>query len=461
MLRKRPLLIFILMILWNPSYAQFFNQQGSTEHSLLLESIIINGNNKVHDTEIIDLIGWYIGQDFDSELLVNAANILESSGLFNEVDFATRRGFAAGTIIVEINVKERLFPHVDFFKAHIDRNGYKFNFFEAKISKYKSKNRVEISVPFIGDYNGFEIKNTFTKNNYNLFFKGEANTIEWPVDFADYEDTSAYRVGYGIQCLYYRVEAGIEKELELGTLTLSTGAVNYSIDNSPNMYDKNGKFDDDIEEADGDTLPQIFKNDKDAYFYEIRTLYEIDERNREFYTTSGKWIIVPVEFAFNSKGRKYFKVEGDFHSFNPLPGGRVFTMRGQVGFTTDDTPYYKRFNTRIGYSMRRVDDGNINVPFGGTKYLHAKIDYRSPIMSRRYNALFQYHLFSDVMMNWNDDDKIYPLDPDYNKPTLFAGFGIIFKIPVLGPLFLDFNFPVISEYTDKKVMVWSTFGFSI
>ncbi len=149
MILKKPLLLFFVILICYPAQAQFFNQRGNTDHTLLLESIIINGNKKIHETEIIEMVGWYIGQDFDSELLVTAATVLESSGLFYEVDFLTRRGFAAGTIIVEINVKERLFPHIDFFKPHINHNGYYFNLLEAKINKYRKPNTVDISFPII------------------------------------------------------------------------------------------------------------------------------------------------------------------------------------------------------------------------------------------------------------------------------------------------------------------------
>lgn len=138
-------------------------------------------------------------------------------------------------------------------------------------------------------------------------------------------------------------------------------------------------------------------------------------------------------------------------------GRHVIVYRGMFGLASAQTPVYERFfaggfTTIRGFRFRGVGP-NINGFFiGGDFMLLNSLEYQVPLTAKD-------NIFAVAFV---DSGTVSPRITDFENYAVSVGFGIRFKIPMMGqvPIALDFGFPVVKPagYITQVFNFWMGFS---
>ncbi|MCA8988931.1 MAG: BamA/TamA family outer membrane protein, partial [Planctomycetaceae bacterium] len=181
-----------------------------------------------------------------------------------------------------------------------------------------------------------------------------------------------------------------------------------------------------------------------------------DTRDSSYMATEGFNLSSSLEQAFadydftkiDLQGSQYFTVYQ-----RPDGGGKhVLSMRGNVGWTTDDTPAFERyyaggFQTFRGFQFRSVTPlepdnlGTNGAAIGGYFQTLGTVEYMLPVMA---NEALRVVAFSD----FGTVDRGVSLQ-DFR---VSVGAGLRITVPQMGPvpIALDWAFPVVKQDTDIR-----------
>jgi outer membrane protein insertion porin family len=190
----------------------------------------------------------------------------------------------------------------------------------------------------------------------------------------------------------------------------------------------------------------------------IRPSFKIDTRDNPFLTNSGHYAEIAYEQGFGTytfgkvtaEGRQYFTTG----SRPDGSGKRVLTVRGYMGFASQDTPIYERFyagnlNSLRGFQYRGIGPFVLGVNTGGIMQSLTSVEYRFP-----WNAkdTFQQVVFVDS----GTVENTYA----FTNYRVAVGTGIRVMIPQIFkqvPLAFDLAFPLSKGPNDRL----QAFNFSI
>lgn len=217
-----------------------------------------------------------------------------------------------------------------------------------------------------------------------------------------------------------------------------------------------------IDNPDVPTPPDLVEVLGDNFLTTVTLGAEHDTRDNPFMATCGHLASVNFEQGFGDFTYSQITLEGrQYFAITERPDGsgkQVFSMRGTVGFTSNDTPIFERFyaggfrNFR-GFRFRGIGPVGINnadVHVGGDFMLLGSVEYQLPITA---DDTLQMVAFSDFG-SLEEDVKI-------SEFRVTAGLGLRVVVPMLGPvpLAFDFAFPVRSADTDDEQVFSFFVGF--
>lgn len=178
-----------------------------------------------------------------------------------------------------------------------------------------------------------------------------------------------------------------------------------------------------------------------------------DTRNSVQLPNHGQRSELTTEFSAGDKS--YYKIELRSSWYFPgLYKGHVIEAGGRAGFTDSlsggEVPFYDRFYLGGLYSLRGFKFRNIaprqaynpstpNVveePIGGNSYWFGSLEYSLPIFEKDSGPSLRFAMFYDIGAVSEDS---YSFDSQYSDNW---GLGIRLNIPRLGPLRLDYGFPI-------------------
>lgn len=160
----------------------------------------------------------------------------------------------------------------------------------------------------------------------------------------------------------------------------------------------------------------------------LRPYLEFNRRDVERTPTSGIYTRVSAEIADKALGvYTYRKVECDVRYYVTPRGVSTLAFRGVGGYSTDSTPYFKRFGIEGLEMLRAVDYNNVV----GSRMLVGSFEvrrdlFRIPI----FNAWFEGAAFFDVGRTWD------PGEPVELKGMAY-GYGPALRLHVREPFVLD------------------------
>lgn len=181
-----------------------------------------------------------------------------------------------------------------------------------------------------------------------------------------------------------------------------------------------------------------------------------DTRDSSYMATEGFNVSGSVEQAFGDydftklelQGSQYYTV----YQRADGAGRHVLSLRGNLGWTTNDTPAFERFyaggfQSFRGFEFRSVsplEPGNVGTngaAVGGFFQMLGTVEYMLPVMANEAVRLVAFSDFGTV-------DEDVSLD----KFRLSVGTGLRITVPQMGPvpIALDWAFPVVKEDSDIR-----------
>jgi outer membrane protein insertion porin family len=198
----------------------------------------------------------------------------------------------------------------------------------------------------------------------------------------------------------------------------------------------------------------------DNFLSTARVSLAHDTRDSSFLPTQGHLIEGSYEQAFGEFNYPRFELTASqFFSIWERPDGRgkhILQLRGQAGWTGDDTPIFERFyaggfQSFRGFEFRGVTPRINNVKVGGQFMMLGTAEYIMPITA---DDNVRGVVFTDV-------GTVEPsASIDSFRASVGAGLRLI--VPAMGPapIALDFAYPLLKEDFDEKQIFSFYVGFT-
>ncbi len=179
-----------------------------------------------------------------------------------------------------------------------------------------------------------------------------------------------------------------------------------------------------------------------------------DTRDSAFMATEGFNLNASVEQAFAEYDfTKLELLASQYYTVYQRPDGagkHIFSMRGTLGWTTDNTPAFERFyaggfQSFRGFEFRSVSPlepgniGNNGAAVGGMFQMLGTVEYMLPVMANEALRVVAFSDFGTV----EEDVRL-------DNFRVSVGAGLRITIPQMGPvpIALDWAVPVIKQDTD-------------
>jgi outer membrane protein insertion porin family len=185
-----------------------------------------------------------------------------------------------------------------------------------------------------------------------------------------------------------------------------------------------------------------------------------DTRDSSFLPTQGHLVEGSYEQGFGDFNYPRFELTGSqFFTVYERPDGRgkhILQLRGQTGWTGDDTPIFERFfaggfQSFRGFEFRGVTPREGTTKVGGQFMLLGTAEYIIPITA---DDNVRGVLFSDF-------GTVEP-DVSVDQFRVSVGAGLRLIVPAMGPapIALDFAYPLVQEDFDEKQVFSFYVGFT-
>ncbi|HVU08720.1 MAG TPA: outer membrane protein assembly factor BamA [Verrucomicrobiae bacterium] len=197
----------------------------------------------------------------------------------------------------------------------------------------------------------------------------------------------------------------------------------------------------------------ILEQTGDHLFNRFGASLAYDTRNSNQLPNHGQRSEVDAQFSVGDT--TFYKLEGKTSWFFPgLFKGHVIEIDGRTGVASSlsggDVPFYDRFYLGGLYDLRGFKyrnvapreafdptaPGVVQDPIGGDTYWFTSVEYSLPIIQKESGMDLRFALFYDAGSVAVDSYSFSgPFDDDW-------GVGLRLNIPHLGPLRLDYGFPI-------------------
>jgi len=174
-----------------------------------------------------------------------------------------------------------------------------------------------------------------------------------------------------------------------------------------------------------------------------------DTRDSPFNPSEGHFAEVTYEQAFGEFN--YSRVEAEARQFFTMyqradgGGKHILSMRGQVGWTGEDTPIFERFyaggfQSFRGFFFRGVSPLEQGVYVGGDWMVLGSVEYQLPVLANEMIKFVTFSDFGTVTDNVSLEDF-----------RVSVGAGLRITVPMMGPtpIALDWAIPLAQKDTDR------------
>ena len=181
----------------------------------------------------------------------------------------------------------------------------------------------------------------------------------------------------------------------------------------------------------------------------VRFSLSHDTRDAAMLSSSGHFVEVSVEQAFAEYN--YFRAEAEARQFFTTYqradgyGKHILTLRGDLGYTTDNTPVFERFfaggfqNFR-GFYFRGVSPTQNGIRTGGNWMALGGAEYSVPVTANEMIRMVGFTDFGTVTT-----------DVGFSDFRLAVGGGLRIMVPMMGPvpIALDWSVPILRTDFDR------------
>jgi outer membrane protein insertion porin family len=440
----------------------------SAERVLLLEEILISGNKRLTDEDILGTIRLEPGDTIDAGVLererlrlLDAHSILTSASLF------TRPGSTRGAVVLEIDVLEKKTVSFETGYGYHDVNGWFLTLAGARFDnlfKTDSELRVGFRLGFrLTSFDAEWVKPAppdgglganarfHVQAEDRRFFDDDclvAGGCHTPESCS--RDGSGWnefrqeieRVGGEVSALHWYRGMLFSFGLQAESVKPESTFTNAESDEGYEFEDFPGGLADDVENT---VLTGIF----------LRVTR--DTRDDAIYPRSGSMTLLSLEAnnTFLGGDKAFTKLTVDSRRLLDLGRDRVLSGRVGAGITSTGTPYYERFTLGGTYSMRGFKELSLSPATGFDGYWLAGCELRFPLIPSIDDPPRLVGLvFVDTGMGWQRDD------PCPESLEAAVGYGVRLRLPWLGMLGIDAGIPLSEGRTGENFRVHGSLGFS-
>ncbi|MCA9733320.1 MAG: BamA/TamA family outer membrane protein [Deferribacteres bacterium] len=416
-----PVLLFL-----STSYAQ----QAKQLPDLIVQDIEIKGNSKTKAGVIQHYLTFEKQEAISTEKIESSRRQLNATGFFKNVEIYTRPGSEKGSVIAVIEIEERRRPYFQFGGGHSDLDGWYF--IPASIrfdNQFGYGNLVDIQL-FFSD------RTSKIALNYKKPFLFEGST--W---------FGAQAFSGSRRYLHYLNGLQAQQDVNFGGLKLHLGGndgffrfITLGLQTENFKPADELKFTENDSVVSGIQVPVVLRPMQEVYQVSAFTLaLRYDGRDNHYYPRRGFWGAVIYEKATTELNTEvqFSRLLLDARFYQNILADHVFAFNLKGAYASDDTPFFKRYylggaNSLRGFAERRL------TPVGyGTKLLLGNFEYRFPFSrSPKMEPSIFGVLFYNLGGLWNGDARIVSDDLFHS-----LGFGLRFKLPILGLVRMDFAFP--------------------
>ena len=414
---------------------------GSDSTSLRVERIEISGNSKTRDTVILRHLTFKPNDPIDATLIEQNYRHLVNTRFFKKVQFYTRPGSQKGLVVVEIEVTERSWPTLHVEGGYSEFDGW-----------YLSPLTVRYDNPLGNGYNFGLVS----------YVGDQVSGIGLQVQ-GDYLFNSKYRIlaeffGRGHNYRHTFPQETWEHKVAMSGIKLDIGAhsgplklLTIRLQHKRVVPEKKATI---LETGESTAeFPAIIARDTSAAVIgSVVLILSADTRNNSDYPTHGFWGSVSLEAANERREKRFryrtFIADGRFY-FRPTKRHALAT-RFKFGLTDDETPYYERFYLGGATSIRGFSVHSLTPVGWGTKLALMNLEYRIPLSTSGFpRHRWTGSLFVDIGGIWQNGEPV-----DYRDLFSAWGFGLRFRLPVLGLVRIDLGLPL----TRKRGLVHLALG---
>lgn len=407
---------------------------------VFVDRININGNVRTLDKVIRREFRVAEGDPYNASLLKRSKQRIENLGFFEKVDFATERGSSPDRINVNVDVKEKSTGELTFGAGYATNDG------------------------ILGDISLRERNLLGTGRNVKLSFSGSARRQQGELGV-----TEPYFMGSDVEAGFnlFKIRRDLKRESsyssETNGMTLTAG---YSI---TEHLDHNITYtlrDDDITDVDVNASRYIKDQMGERVTSMIGQSFVYDMRDSKFDPREGYMLRFNQDFAGIGGDVKFIRHELKGGYYLPLTKERDFVLKilgngGYVNGLDEDVPINQRFFIG-GYSLRGFQEAGIGPrdivtkdSLGGNLYYTGTAELGFPLGLPEELGL-SGALFADAGNLTGVEGSSQGVE-DANSLRASVGAGLGWSSP-LGPIRVDFAYPLVKDDSDKTKAFQFSFG---
>lgn len=409
---------------------------------IFIRRIQITGNEKTYDHVIRRELVIGEHEKFSSSKIRRSQTLLQRLGYFEEASMTTEKTEKPNEVDLNINVREASTGTLSAGAGFSSSDGVLFNTRVSEANLFGTGRSVLANVD-IGDRASNLILSYDDRRFNDSYWAFGADLIRSEREFSDFDRTQtggALSVGHPLDRIFGEWAEDIRTDFEYELFEYEISEVN-PLDAAQLVIDSEGTS------TVSAITPSLTRNTID----------------NPLNPTSGSQQWLSAEFAVLGGSERYYLLEAQHQFYRPLfdsPIGKfVFSWRTKAGYgeTFDDEPLplFRRFfpggiNSVRGFKNRTLgpkdDNGN---EYGGSKQLVNNLEIIFPLFE---SVGLKGVVFYDIGQAFDDDVsiKIEDLREAY-------GAGLRWSSP-LGPIRIEFGFPMDREEGEKSMVTLFSFG---
>ncbi|MBZ0265636.1 BamA/TamA family outer membrane protein [bacterium] len=493
--------IVFLGMVTQTSYAQpdkFKSEEAAPPSDvLILQDVVVIGNHDISDERVRVILKWQKGMEFGSGELSKGIRRLEDSGLFYKIDISTRRGDEPGYITAVVFLREKSSPNLDWFEREVNWDGYQFNILEIETRDSDHDYVMEFDFHPFRWWSGVDLD--IYRRDYDSLFVSPFTHFQYAQttwNFHPVKSGEFAQYGYHFDVSRAVIQTGLNFPLA-GDVYLETSAyfTNWHLEDQVSQYSKGDVPDEGKAVAYKNVYGAPETNSINELTFEIN-LHK-DTRDDQDYPHEGEWFHLTGDYFYypsadgifdtdtNEKMLLYYpeagfsttddpgmSLEFDYRNYQPYTNGWTLATRLRAAFSSGDLPFFRRFYLSRMFPMRGVAPGFVEPHGGGNELLQFSIEQRIPLFTNSTRPFILSFLFLDGGYNRVTSDQKYfnivdqgtipkpSMDYSYDDLFLTWGWGLAFKIPVVGPLTMSIGYPISNRDNLDGIIINTQLGLS-
>ncbi len=425
-----------------------------------IDKIVITGNTKTRDKVLRRELKVEEQERFSGTKLKKSRDALNRLGFFQEVNLTTQRGRSEEKLNLQVDVKEGQTGSLTAGAGFSTGDNLLFNARIQENNLFGRGQRLVLNADFGSIRQNFIA--SFTEPwLFDLPLTSTVDAFRWRLDFNEFTRGGT---GVGFRLLYPLTALGYERLFDRFSLEEVRIGAEYRFEQAQ------------ISDVTRNSPPSVIASEGRSITSSIRPLVTRNTLNSYFDPTRGSVQELSVEYAGLGGESEFLKVDAKTRHFwpiykSPTFGTFVYSLAGQIGwgrgFTGvigNELPLFERYfpggiNSVRGFqirtlgpreSVRNAQGEEVNTdPVGGSRQLVVNNEIIFPIVEP---LGLKGVLFFDAGNAWLESDGW-----DLGDLRYAAGAGVRWQSP-LGPIRIEFGFPLNKKDHDKTSIVLFSFG---